>query len=73
MKRPAPFKINIGITPRGEIDPSIQADQGNRIPLEAYELYHKLEPEILRFKKSIHKAISAYYQPETNITRRGNE
>jgi hypothetical protein len=59
IEHPA-FRIRVLVNPDGEIRTTVESEHGET-PVQGLIFYHRLEPAILKFKKSIKRAISAYY------------
>lgn len=66
------FRIKVLVNPDGSVKTSLESEHGET-PVLGLIFYHRLEPEILKFKKSVQKAISAYYQPEYKFNEGGNQ
>jgi len=58
-----PFRIKLYIDPDGSLQKSIEVENNHRVPLEGFQLYSRLEPEILKFRQAVHKVVSAYSEP----------
>jgi len=62
------FKIKLLIEPDGSVKTSLQAENDGT-PIHGLIFFHHLEPEILKFKKSVQRAISAYYGHDNKTGR----
>jgi hypothetical protein len=54
------FQIKLVVKPNGSVRTALETEDG-KTPVQGLIFYYKLEPEIVKFKKLVQRAISAHY------------
>jgi hypothetical protein len=71
-KQPS-FQIKLVVKPNGSVRTSLETENGNT-PVQGLIFYYKLEPEIVKFRKLVQRAISAHYgQGKTHTGNQNNQ